>query len=466
MLNEVFDERYTEEDPDTHTIIRKLYAVWKIHNEARIFRVYKEAPLPGDPDNEYSFTVSLYAPYTYGSGWNSNNGVVSGSGTFILKNGEYLRIENDVQYISPAHIRLIVQRYGADDRAIGDPEIITSPISTTNTITVSNNYKVTVTEQAYSDFDTSVSILALANAQNYPAQITGNRQLSWTDPNAGGTVLYTNERKTADVTIEKLLIDPENTEPGRLFRFTAELVDTDSDYSYTLPATDSSIGLINRESQTLKDLPVNAKLRITELESLDHIVSAESANGSADLNDDPRVFEFVIPEGGDTITYTNVLRKVNVVLHSIDEFGDPFADASYTVSGGTEVYPDTHTGIFYRKEPMYLGDFTVGQIWCDPQYQQITQTMTFSITGTENMSVNGGTAVTADIPDEYYRTEYDPDTQTWHIYIINHEKKIAPTGVSQTPVKAVATAAVLSLMFCTAFVYINRRRKEVDRYDA
>jgi len=461
-LSELFDEQYVEIDPESHAKIRKLYAVWKIHNDATIFYVYKEAPLPGDPEKEYSFTVDLYAPYTYGTN-NSGRGLVSGTGTFLLKNGEYLRIENDVVRNTSPHIRLIVQHFSADGTEIGDSVIITSElVSAANAgITLINTeYKVTVTEQEYTNFDTAISILALANAADYPAEISGSREFYWSDPNAGGTVLYTNTRKTADVTLEKLLVDPENTEIGRIFRFRAELIDTDSDYAYTLSGNDSDIALINGERYTIKDLPANATLRITELDALDHSVSAISENGSADLNNDPRIFEFVIPEGGETIIYTNELRTVNVVLHSIDEHGDPFADATYQVSGGTDVYPDTTTGIFYRKEPMYLGSFTVDQIWCDPLYQQISQIINFSIIGTEDMTVNSGTAITADITNDRYSAEFDSDTQTWHIYIINYEKQIAPTGVRQTPAKAVALTAAFSIMFCTAFVYTNRRRKK------
>ena len=85
--------------------------------------------------------------------------------------------------------------------------------------------------------------------------------------------------------------------------------------------------------------------------------------------------------------------------------------------------------------------------------------MNISIVGTDS-SENNGMAVETDASN--IRAVYDSSTDTWNIYIINYEKQIAPTGVENTPTAALALTAVLSLMFCSAFVYLNSRRKEVD----
>lgn len=192
--------------------------------------------------------------------------------------------------------------------------------------------------------------------------------------------MYTNTRKKADVNIAKHLIDPDNTEIGREFRFKAELVNTNDanmDYSYTSGAESgftnhngeststlivSEFILRNNEDLTLKDLPVNATLRITEIDSFDHDVVVTSAKNSADLNSNPRVFEFVIPADGDNITFTNTLKKVNLKLYSVDEKHQVFENASYQLSfDNSIVYPNIDDGLFYTKEPMYLGSFTVTQ---------------------------------------------------------------------------------------------------------
>ncbi|MBR6984608.1 MAG: InlB B-repeat-containing protein [Ruminococcus sp.] len=458
-LNELF--RDAETDPETSAKIKTLYAVWEIYKESRIFHVYKEALLPCKPDKDFEFTVNLYAPYTYRSGNFTRNGTVQASETFRLKNGEYLEIENDIEYNNNPHIQLNVQRYDANGEPVGEPVIITGQLSTTNQITL-NNYRVTVTEKEYGNFDTETRILADTRDEGYSAAVNGDRVLYWSDPNTGGTALYTNTRKTADVDVVKELIDPESTEAGREFRFRAELVDTgsDKDYIYDLSENDREFVLQNGDTHTLKDLPVNARLRITEIDSYDHDVYTVSSKGSADLSSEARVFEFVIPEDGDTVTYTNELRKTKIAVYSYDEYNQPFMDASYLVSGNNgEFYPDLETGEFYSKDPMYLGSFTVTQKWCADDYEHITEPMNISIVGTDS-SENNGMAVETDASN--IRAVYDSISKTWNIYIINHEKQIAPTGVGNTPTAALALTAVLSLMFCSAFVYINSRRKEVD----
>ncbi|MBR3418439.1 MAG: hypothetical protein IKG82_07085, partial [Oscillospiraceae bacterium] len=213
-------------------------------------------------------------------------------------------------------------------------------------IVQNTEYKVTVTEALYENYDTSMNILAHTGNQGYQVTAESSRALSWTDPNTGGTAMLANDRKTADVTLKKLLEDPENTEPGKRFRFSVELIDTDADYAYTL--SDSEIALISGDQHTMTGLPVNATLRITELEPYDHNVTVTAENGSADLDGRDNVFTFRVPDSGETVTYSNALRRTKVVIYSVDENGDPFEDAIYHVSGHPEaVYPDS-TGLFYQ----------------------------------------------------------------------------------------------------------------------
>lgn len=458
-LLEIFSDSYVETDNQNQTKVRRLYAVWKINNEAGKFYVYKEAPLPGAPDQEFTFTVDLDAPYTY----RNRSGTVSDSDEFTLKNGEYLLIERDIETGTGGtpHIWLKVTRYNARGRVLEGPFTMGQVINTNNTITVTNqNYRVTVTENSYPNYNTTLDILAQTDSQGFKAIKDNDRQFHWTDPNTGGTTLFTNTRKTADVTLKKKLIDPEIIDPDRRFSFTVELVDEEKDYSYTLSESESQISLHSNDEYTLHDLPVNALLRITETGTQNYDVSAASANGSSDLNSDDRIYEFRIPQSGETVTFTNELRKVKVELYSVDENGDPFRDAAYMVPGDQDPHYPYPDGSFYSKDPMYLGSFTVTQTWCDDAYEQITSPITFTISGTDDPDTNDGMAVTAD--NANYRAEYDSAAKTWKIYIINHEKQIAPTGVGSVPAGALALTALFSLMFCTAFVYINRRRREVD----
>ncbi|MBP7186838.1 MAG: InlB B-repeat-containing protein [Ruminococcus sp.] len=479
LTNFFNDPQYVSTEPSTLAKVRTLYAVWEIHNQAGIVHIYKDGPLPGNPDKEYEFNINLSANYRYNNS-NTDHPVTDNYQPKIkLRTGEHIVIESDINYgdiTTTGYIHLKIQKYDANGNPIDDQIIIGKSAVSTGNFSIPN-YSVTVTEEEYSNFDTTIDILASTIGYNIN-EVEADKKLYWTDPNTGGTAVYTNTRKKADVNIAKDLIDPDNTEIGREFRFKAELVDTNDanmDYSYTSGAEteftlhegDESATLIvsefslhDDEDLTLKDLPVNATLRITEIDSFDHDVTVTSAKNSADLNSKPRVFEFVIPADGDNIKFTNTLRKVNLKLYSVDENHVVFENASYQLSfDNSIVYPNIDDGLFYTKEPMYLGSFTVTQKWCDDAYEKIDVPMNFSIIGTDSAD-NDGTAVEADISNYY--AEYDPGTQTWSIYIVNCEKIVAPTGVADTPIGAIALIAVFTLMFCTAFVYINCRRKEVE----
>lgn len=437
---------------------KTLYAVWEVYKEAGKFHVYKEAQLPCDPNKEFEFTVVLDASYTYG---NNRSGTVTKSGTFKLKNGEYLEIHNDINYDNSPHIQLNVQRYNINGQPEGGPSVITSSLAANAHISITS-YKVTVTEEEYANFDTTASILADTTDDGYSAHTDGDRAFYWNDPNAGGTALFTNNRKTAPVTIVKELIAPDNYEAGKEFHFNVELVDPDDpeekDYSYTLSTDDFAIA--NGYSFTLEDLPVNAILKITEEdEKLQHTVEPVSENGSEDMNDSPRIFEFKVPETGDTITYKNTLRETKIALYSYsDDDGvvQPFNDAYYHVSGNDGTLLPNSDGLFYTKDPMYYSSITVTQDWCSEEYEQITEPMTFSVEGTED----GGTIINSNVSN--YRAEYDEEHDTWKIYIYTYKKMVAPTGVGDVPTGALALTAIFTLMFCTAFVYINSRRKGVE----
>ncbi len=460
-LQAMFADSYTETGSGGEKI-RRLYAVWEIHNEAGSFHIYKEALAPGNPDQEFEFTVDLYAPYRF-SGNSASQTPISGTQTFRLKNGEYLDVASDINYglTDRAYIHLIVTRYDINGEQVGEPVVMGGQAPRNGQIIVQNTeYKVTVTEALYENYDTSMNILAHTGNQGYQVTAESSRALSWTDPNTGGTAMFANERKTVDVTLKKLLEDPENTEPGKRFRFSVELIDTDADYAYTL--SDSEIALISGDQHTMTGLPVNATLRITELEPYDHNVTVTAENGSADLDGRDNVFTFRVPDSGETVTYSNALRRTKVVIYSVDENGDPFEDAIYHVSGHPEaVYPDS-TGLFYQKDPIYFGSFTITQSWCDDHYQQIEDPITVTIAGTDSPE-NGGMTVTSDYADT--ESEYDAETDTWIIRIINREKQVAPTGVSLASSAALAALAGISLLFCTAFVRCNRRRREVDGHE-
>ena len=74
-MNDFFDENspYVSTEETTLAKVRTLYAVWEIHNQAGIVHIYKDGPLPGDPDKEYEFNINLSANYRYNNSNTNHN---------------------------------------------------------------------------------------------------------------------------------------------------------------------------------------------------------------------------------------------------------------------------------------------------------------------------------------------------------------------------------------------------------
>ena len=310
MKTAVFDVLDTDDDQTV-----TLYAVWKAKADASTIYVYKNVPSPGDPDKEFTFNMigtvgALGSPTTY-----------SISEVYTLKNNQYLKIYtpfdggtvggNSTQTI-------IVEKYTVGTNGAADVLVTTYPqiIKTWDNPYYSSgfpdNFSLRVTESDYTMsphfYDTDVEVAAYTQAN--PITKANIREISWATPHAGGTVIFTNTRQTADVRVRKILVGPSVV---GLFTYTA---------SYTVDGETTDLGTFTvtstGEGTLLEDIPVGADVTVTEAFDNSYIISAASSDVT-DSDPAANVFRFVLPyrtesQGPVVVTYTNVLKSYPVKI--------------------------------------------------------------------------------------------------------------------------------------------------------
>lgn len=447
-------------DSNAEKQVRYLYAVWEINKDADIVDIYKDVPAPGNQNQDFTFTLNLSFHYQLDNGTQDD---FSGSAVITLRHGEHIRVQN-VNEQNPAANYSRITFYKAD----GTEDTSRTPIeigvkTNVDGAIIVSNYNMTVKETAAQDYTTESTIMAATEKDGFPVQNANNHyEVVWRDANAGGTAVFTNTRKTANFTVKKEVDDPDNKYPGRAFRFRAELLDDDPNYDYTLP--DSVFTVRDGDSYTLQGVPTGAQLKITELESDDYATEITAENGSGNADNNARIYTCAVPENGETVTFKNTLKSVKIKLISWDgDYSTALIGATYRISGvDDEHYPyitnpeNADYGLFYEKDPMYYGSFTITETWVDEAYEKIADPITVTISGTDEahpVSVDHDAIV-----------EFDENEQTYIIKILNREKKVAPTGVTQNTAAA-AMLAILSGTLCAVCVMLNRRRREVDSDD-
>lgn len=469
-----------------------LYAIWDVHTVPDKVYVYKQVEGPGKLDKDFEFELKLNWTYSIG-----NRPAQTVNATLApairLHHGQYFLVEQN-QYVGSAnekaYYRLNVTVFQEDGTAIGSDgtplgenqytaELFVEA-SSTGSITT-NQYHVEVKEVSLGNYLDSARVLNDTTDLNQKSirvtENTGADVISWDDPATGGSVLLTNTRKTADVIVRKSVEDPEGIDPGRNFIFEASLEDADPDYVYDLNALHYAVfGLRDREGEdtiVLSGVPVGATLRLSETEA-DYFTTVESDKELPDLDSDSQSFTFIVPEGGDEIKFINRLRSVNLALYSWNATNDqPFGAAEYRVSrNGSTVLNPRSDGRFYPNGGtdyiiMYNGTFDITQVWCNEPFEQIPDSIPICVT----TDSSGDPLITVTDPSlsRYVRIEApDPDdpNQVYKIYILNHEKQIAPTGVA-LPTKETASLVLVSFGFLllAAFMLRSRRRETDDAFD-
>lgn len=437
------DKTEQVENPDgTITVVRRIYAVWAVNNQADIVYVYKDVPLPGSQTQEFEFTVSLSFERK-----NTDNSYTafSYSEHVGIAHGEYFKIVSTYADANNRNVRqLTITKYDASDTQIGNPVTIGYSETKMTNFTV-RNMALSVTESDYAHYDTEISQLSSTAAQGF--RLTeGQRSVSWTDMNTGGSVLFTNTRRTTDITIQKRLADPERIAADKSFDFDLALLDAKPDYTYTLPVTD--FALQDGDSRVISGIPVGANLRITEAGDVsNYIVTAESAGAYPDADSESNVFRYAVPETADTITFTNTLRSVKLKIYSVDENDEPYTSAIYQIAGLTGDLIPQQSGLFYSNDNLYNHTYVLTETWTSEGYVRLNTPVHITV------SASG---VTADHPDAH--VSFDPDTQTWIIRIVNHEYRMpAPTGFGGEKQPFVFLMLSMSSILAAA-VFLRKRR--------
>lgn len=444
---------------------KTLYAIWKANADASTVYVWKNVPEPGDQSKDFTFTVSFGGGFRYtesesnGSWWNPNyrwknsqtvgeianntaqNNTAKLSDDFTLKHNQYLKIVTEKNETNQTGVRpsltMTVTKWqrnsdGSPDTQIGNATVLSWYWR--NTITTSNptgtgfykdfsfqNLNLSVTEADYTE-EYVPSMEIAAHTTN--AQLTANeaeRKLTWTDTFAGGTVIYANTRKTADVTIKKTLL-PDTLDPES-FEFNVAL---ENGESYTLDPTSNYIvsgaDAENGGEWKIEGIPTGATLTITEnvdserFDTTAQGIRTSDSSPATDLNTDGNVFSFVVTDNT-IVTFTNTLKKQKVRLVVVDDLDDPLDSANFTFPGvfeGTK-FSAAGTGLVWEGE-IYAGEYTLTETSL-PDHDGVRHTKlqapaTVNITGSNVTVTTGNAADTVNV-------EYDTDTQTYIIKVVN-----------------------------------------------
>ena len=389
--NGFFSMGTTDEDG---TIVRRLYAVWKSRADAQTVYVYKDVPTPGDQTKDFDFTVAISGRYHVGS----TPVDVSASHDFQLKHGWYLKLfssnDNGTQN-STAYIQTEVTVYNAEGVQQGDPVTVrwdrsVSPSSSNGF----NEMHVTVTEGDAQYYDTSV----IRNAHTSPANpiYLGNSSdvttsalevetntAYWNHTDAGGTLVFKNQRQTYDVDVYKTLVS--NTSAARPFSFT---------YSYTDGGKDVSVpvNVLSGGHETLTGIPAGVELTITEDdEAVNNYVTTVKLDDGEPENGAEKQFTV---DKKHTVTFHNTLKSYPVKFMLVDQnletnVNGQFNLASEATHGnlGTELYANKEgtseygPGVFYTSDKFWVDTYTLSQISTSPGYFKLDGDVILTVTG-------------------------------------------------------------------------------------
>ncbi len=437
---------------------KTLYAIWKANADASTVYVWKNVPEPGDQDKNFTFTVSFGGGFSYIASarrntWNNRptegtianntaNGTAILSGEFYLKHNQYLKIVTEKNETNQTGVRpsltMTVTKWqrnsdGNPDTQIGNATVLSWYWR--NTITTGNppgtgyykefnfkNLNLSVTEDDYKE-EYVPSMEIAAHTTN--AQLTANeaeRKLTWNDTFAGGTVIYTNTRKTANVTIKKTLL-PETLDPES-FEFNVAL---ENGESYTLDPTSNYIvsgaDAENGGEWKIEGVPTGATLTIREKVNSDRF-NTETL-GKWDSDGTPvtdldtaygNVFKFVVT--ADTIVeFKNTLKTQKIRLVVVDDLDVPLDSANFTFPGvfeGTK-FSAAGTGLVWESV-VYAGEYTLTETSL-PDHDGVRHT---KLQAPTTVNIGGtGVTVTTGNPADIVNVEYDTDTQTYIIKVVN-----------------------------------------------
>ena len=398
--------------------VKTLYAVWKAKAESGETLVYKIVPEPGDKTKTFDFTVSISGQYhnNYNNrDYSLSDGNQQGnklSDTFELVHGQYLLIKtskdvgNSTSTTNRPWIQAIVEKHDKDDAHTLPSTVVLKWQSNTNirgSVIFDDYAYINVMEGDYTGQFYNTNIEKAAETREGILTVNENdRRVSWTNTDAGGTVFYNNIRQTADISVKKNLVG--NAAVGA-FSYSA---------SYELDGVTTDLGTftVTSTSETgyvLEKIPVGAVLTITEAEDIRYEVSTAFENSSADTDSSANTVSFLVPDGGETVTYTNTLKSYPVKIVKVDQSGqadlengkgvearfDLSQDGSNIVSGkyttptDNVIFDSTHGG------NLYVGTYTLTETWTQAGYLGLNEPVTLTLAGNGTLtSDNSGVTVT------------------------------------------------------------------------
>ena len=462
--------------------VKTLYAIWNANADASTVYVWKNVPEPGDQTQPFTFTVSFSGKISYEESesytswfqtryrWRSVTNEAIGTGNaqgtatlthdFELKHNQYLEIVTVKNETNQVNNRpsLIMQVKKWQRNTDGSPDTQLEEVllswNWANVITITSgdpkglnqysnfsfqnlNLSVIEADDLVVRYDTSIDVAAHTTNAVLNVDAT-NRQLSWTDTFAGGTVIFTNTRKTADVTINKQLlpatVDPEN------FTFIATVIPPVGETStYTL--SPNTMTIVSGGDETnggvwkIEGIPTGSTLTITEVLSDEDTnlnrfettaVGTKSDNSPVtDRSDVDTIFQFLV-EDDTTVTFTNTLRTQNIRLVVVDDdvpfnyldsanfmFPGVFEGTKFSAAGTGLVWEGTVNVDEYTLTETSMPDHA------GVRYTKLQAPVTVAVAGGARVNdVNRVTATTNDAADTVTVT-YDNATDTYIITVVN-----------------------------------------------
>lgn len=384
---------------ESGTVARTLYAVWESKADRGIVYIYKEVPAPGNQDQDFTFTVKITGTYHEGN----EQDTISELQSFTLHHGWYLKItssnENGTN-ATPAYVQSVVQVF--DDRGVQQREAIVRwerPVTVSRYNGFNRDLQITVSESHVTHYTSCITRNAHTfNGAGNPLYIGNSLDITtlpltleaeevyWKNTDAGGTVVFTNQRQTYDITVSKTLVS--NNNASRAFSYSAVYTDTYTSNGSQMTALKELDGfVVTSGSETiLSDIPAGVSLTIRETEDPDnnYIVAATSHEGATDADNSDNGFAFSVTKD-DTITYTNTLKSYPVTFKLVDQDGNPlqamFSLASTSGSLGTDLYAE-NAGVFYTSNTFWADTYTLNQTTTPEGYISIQGTpVTLTVTG-------------------------------------------------------------------------------------
>ena len=417
------------------TTVATLYAVWDVNDEARFVYIYKNVPLPGNRNTEFSFTFTLTGKYR---ATDKDDQDVSASGAFQLKHGEYAVLESE-EHTDTALIQTKITVYNAD----GTKKSVNTPAEWQGTPYAGGGFEellFTVTEASETYYDTTVTRTAQTAAN--PITLEGTRiadeadpddpntdpethstnTVHWNRTDAGGTLVFTNTRQTFNITLEKT--EHSNTTVPGTFSFTAKYtLDGDTANVYTVSDIQVTSGTPNTNG--LEDTPVGlfgmpagADLTITEVNDGSYITKVKVDDGSWQEN---TTSVDLTVDAHKTVYFDNTLKSYHVDFKKVDQALQPTVNALFNLTGPAafsrvNLYAKSGDGVFYKHDTdgdLWVGSYTLTETSVSEGYVGLSTPVTITLNG----DAAEGSNVTCS--DQNVLIQYDSATQVYTVYVIN-----------------------------------------------